>query len=83
MLRYVEEFLISEHIQFQLGPAGLHWRNTAEVAVRIFKDHFITGLCTINPKYPLTLWDRLLPLAAITLNLLRPSRINPRLSAYA
>jgi hypothetical protein len=31
----------------------------------------------------LHLWDRLLPQALISLNLLRGSRINPRLSAYA
>jgi hypothetical protein len=29
------------------------------------------------------LWDKLLPQATITLNLLRKSRINPRMSAYA
>jgi hypothetical protein len=31
----------------------------------------------------LKLWDKLLPQATITLNLLRKSRINPRMSAYA
>ena len=34
-------------------------------------------------ELPLHLWDRLLPQALLTLNLLRGSRINPKLSAWA
>jgi hypothetical protein len=43
----------------------------------------ISGLCPVDPKVPLKLWDKLLPQAKITLNLLRKSRINPRIVAYA
>ena len=35
-----------------------------------------------DPDFPLSEWDRLLVQAAITLNLLRTSRVNPNLSAY-
>jgi hypothetical protein len=37
----------------------------------------------VDPNFPLKLWDKLLPQATVTLNLLRKSRINPRMSAYA
>jgi hypothetical protein len=37
----------------------------------------------VDPTFPLKLWDNLLLQATITLNLLRKSRINPRMSAYA
>jgi hypothetical protein len=37
----------------------------------------------VDPTFPLKLWDKLLPQAAITLNLLLKSHINPRMSAYA
>jgi hypothetical protein len=37
----------------------------------------------VDPSFPLNVWDRLLPQATITLNILRKSRINPRMSAYA
>jgi hypothetical protein len=37
----------------------------------------------VDPNFPLKLWDKLLPQATITLNLLRKSLINPRMSAYA
>ena len=43
----------------------------------------IAGLCSTYPDFPLNLWDKLLPQCKITLNLLRASRINPNLSAYA
>jgi hypothetical protein len=37
----------------------------------------------VNPNFPLIFWDELFPQATITLNLLRQSRINTRLFAYA
>ena len=69
-------------IDFQLTPVGLHRRNKAERAIQTFKNHFMAGLCSVDPDFPLHLWDKLLPQAEITLNLLRPSCINPKLSAY-
>ena len=72
-----------DNIDYQLTPAGLHRRNSAEKAVQTFKNHFISGLCSTNPTFPLNIWDKLIPQAVITLNLLRSSRINPQLSAYA
>jgi Reverse transcriptase (RNA-dependent DNA polymerase). len=69
-------------VQIQLVPPHVHRRNAAERAIRTFKNHFIAGLCSVHPHFPMTLWADLLPQAAITLNLLRPCRLNPRLSAY-
>jgi hypothetical protein len=43
----------------------------------------VTGLSSVDPTFPLHLWDRLLPQAEITLNLLRTSRLHPQLSAAA
>ena len=47
------------------------------------KNHFIAGLCTAHKNFPLNKWDSLLPQVVITLNLLRISRLNPKLSAHA
>jgi hypothetical protein len=55
----------------------------AERAIRTFKTHFITGLCSTDPDFSFCLWDELLPQAELTLNLLRGSRLNPRISAWA
>lgn len=81
--RVLKDFLIAEDIAYQLTPAYIHRTNAAERAIRTFKAHFISGLCSTDKNFPIHLWDRLLPQATITLNLLHKSRINPKLSAYA
>ncbi|GAX15903.1 hypothetical protein FisN_2Lu385 [Fistulifera solaris] len=75
--------MFEKGIDFQLTPAGVHRRNAAERAIRTFKNHFIAGMCSTDPNFPMQLWDTLLPQAQLTLNLLRSSHINPKLSAHA
>ena len=73
---------IKKHgMEYQLTPAQIHRRNIAERAIQTFKNHFITILAGTDSNFPKNEWDRLLPQAELTLNLLRTSRINPRLSA--
>lgn len=79
----LKNFLKRNNVDYQLTPAGIHRRNAAERAIRTFKKHFIAGLASTDRDFPLQLWDQLLEQAQLTLNLLRPSRINPRLSAHA
>jgi hypothetical protein len=64
-------------------PPHCHRRNADERAIRTFKEHFVEGLSSVDPTFTLELWDRLLPQAEITLNLLRTSRLHPQLSAAA
>jgi hypothetical protein len=76
--------LLNQHdIHFQVAPPHMHRRNASERAIQTFKNHFIAGLCSVDPNFPLRLWDRLLPQATITLNLMRQSRLNPTVSSYA
>ena len=70
-------------IDFQRVPPHSHRRNAAERAIQTFKNHFVAGLCSCDPSFPLSEWDRLLPQCDITLNHLRASRRQPRLSAHA
>jgi hypothetical protein len=79
----LKQHMREEHIDFQLVPPGVHRRNAAERAIRTFKNHFIAGLCSTDADFPLHLWDKLLPQALLSLNLLRGSRLNPKLSAWA
>ena len=37
----LQEFLTDEHVDFQLVPLNLHRRNTAERAIRTFKNHVL------------------------------------------
>ena len=58
-------------------------RNATERAIQTFKSHFISILCGTNKNFPINLWDKFVPQATLTLNLLRTSRLNPNLSAYS
>eukprot|EP00957_Ditylum_brightwellii_P178108 13565825-Ditylum_brightwellii.AAC.1 len=79
LLRNMEK----KKLDVQLAPPHMHRRNAAKQAIQTFKDHFIAGLLSTDPQFPPQLWCRLLPQATLTLNLLRPLHINPRLSAKA
>ena len=79
----LKTFLHNSSVKFQLVPPYLHFTNTAELSIQTYKDHLITGLSRCNPNLSLHIWDRLIPHATLTLNLLRPSRLNPRLPAEA
>jgi hypothetical protein len=69
-----------EHgVDYQLVQPHMHRRNAAEHAICTFKKHFIAILATADPNFPLRLWPELLPQTILTLNLLRSSRLNPRL----
>jgi hypothetical protein len=74
-------YLYEQDISFQLIPSYIHRQNLAERAIISFKDHLIVGLCSTDKSFPMYIWDRLLPYALITLNMIRTSRINPKLSA--
>jgi hypothetical protein len=73
--------LRQKSIKFQLVPPHNHQRNAAKRAIQTFKNHFVAILCGTDKFFPLHLWCRLLPQATTTLNLLRSSHLNPRLSA--
>jgi hypothetical protein len=79
----LKNFFTVNDIAYQLVPPHCHRRNTAERAIRTFKEHFVAGLSSVDPSFPMHLWDRLLPQAEITLNLLRTSRMHPQLSVAA
>ncbi len=70
-------------MEYELVPPGCHRRNAAEVAIRNFKAHFLSILAGVADDFPLRLWDKLLPQAEITINLLRQSNATPTISAYA
>jgi hypothetical protein len=76
-------FFTKNDVGYQLVPPHCHRRNAAERAFRTFKEHFFSVFASVDPDFPLHLWDRLLPHAEITLNLLHKSRQHPQLSAAA
>ena len=79
---YKHAITVTWKCNFQLVPPDMHRRNRAERAIRTFKDHFLAILAGVDATFPPYLWDLLLPQAELTLNLLRQSALNPRISAW-
>ena len=78
----MKTFFRKTNVDFQLVPPHDHRRNAAERAVRTAKNHLIAGWCSMDKDFPMSQWHNTLEQAELTLNLLRGSRINPKLSAW-
>ena len=78
----IKKLIKSNNANYQLVPPYQHHLNSAEKAIRTVKSHLLSGLATCHKNFPITEWDRLLPQAELTLNLLRNSRVNPKLSTW-
>jgi hypothetical protein len=79
----LKSFFTENDVEYQLVPPHCHIHNAAERAIRNFKEHFVAGLASSDPDFPLYLCDRLLSQAEMTLNLLRTARQHPQLNAAA
>ena len=69
--------------KMELVPPGFHRHNSAEVIIRNFKAHFLSVLTGTATIFPPTLWERMLPQAEVTVNLLQQSNAAPNVLAYA
>ena len=78
MRTYLEE----EDINIQLVEPHNHRVNAAERAVQTFKNLFISGLATCDENFPTILWSKLIAQCQDTCNILRTSRVHPKVSAY-
>ncbi len=82
ILAKVQSFLKEQQMKIQIVEPHNHCVNAAERAIQTFKDHFIASLCPVDKAFPIQLWDQLLEQAQDSLNMLRTSQTNPKLSAY-
>ena len=80
--KQIKSFLTKKQCRLQLVEPHNHRVNAAERAIQTFKNHFISAIATTDEDFPLQLWDRLTPQVVDTLNILRPSRVDPSKSAY-
>ncbi|MCX8501414.1 MAG: hypothetical protein ORO03_06955, partial [Alphaproteobacteria bacterium] len=78
----VKDYFKTRDVQYQLAPPDDHRSNAAERAIRTAKNHLAAGWASTDDNFPMYLWDKTIPQAELTLNLLRGSRINPKLSAW-
>ena len=54
------------NVAFQRVPPHTHRRDAAERAIQTWKAHFIAGLVTCDPSFPLSGWDRLITQCNLT-----------------
>jgi hypothetical protein len=78
----IKKFLTKNQCELMLVEPHNHQVNAAERVIQTFKDHFVSVLATTNSNFLLQLWNRFAPQVKNTLNMLRPSRINPNMLAY-
>ena len=76
----IKKFITDNNMELQLAPPQMHRRNWPERSIQTGKA-LIAGLVGINPKFPLYLSFRLIPQCKKTLNMMRPTHINPKISA--
>ena len=79
----IETYIIDQKTKIQFVKPHQHRVDAAERAIQTYKNHLVSGLCTVDPLFSLQLWDELLPQSQDSLNLLPTSRTNNKLSAYA
>eukprot|EP00804_Cyclotella_cryptica_P018372 CCRYP_015481-RA/>CCRYP_015481-RA protein AED:0.17 eAED:0.17 QI:0/0/0/1/1/1/2/0/862 len=79
----VEKYIRSTKADIQLVNPDDHRVNAAERAIQTWKEHWLSGMGTLDPTCPIQLWCQFIEQGQDTLNLLRVSRVNPKLSAYA
>ena len=79
----LNNFISSQKVYLQLTPTSIHRRNRTKCSIQKFKDHFVAGLCSVYSKFPLNLWDKLIPQALLIFSLLKSNNTNPLLLAYA
>ena len=61
----------------------MNHRNAAEPSILTLNNHLISVLSPNDPDLTISEWDQLLFQCIFTLNILRNSKVNPDLSAYA
>ena len=75
--------LIRENYALGLVPPHCHQRNVAEVSIRSFKQHSMRIISGMATDFPMHQWERLLPQAKLTLNILGKSNTTTTVSAHA
>ncbi len=81
-MKYIKKILIKEECKLQLVEPHNHRFNEAEQAIQMFKDALIAALATTDHNFPLQLWDKLTTQVVNTLNMMRPSCIDPTIAVY-
>ena len=78
----VEDFIASQQTSVQYSPPGRHCA-PAEKAVQTYKACFKSVTASLPAAFPISYWCHLLEQIDLSVNIVRPCRQNPKLSAWA
>ena len=71
-------FFTRTKTDYQLAPPWCHRTNDVERSTQTGRHHLTSGIMTTDPSCLITEWDRLVKQDKLSLNMLRPSRVNPK-----
>ena len=74
--------IAARNLKYQIAPPGNHRTLPVESSIQTFKNYFESISYGCDPGYPKNQWGRLIDVGILTINMLRPSRINPKQSTY-
>ena len=74
--------ITKKNLDFEVTPPGNHWNLPVKWVIGTFKTHLILFLLGCDPTFPATCWDILIVQCILSLNVVRPSQINLKKSAY-
>ena len=77
-----ELFIASQQTDLQYAAPGRHCK-PAERAVQTYKSCFKSMIASLPKEFPIAYWCRLLEQCDLSVNIVRPHRMNPKLSAWA
>ncbi len=80
--KVIKAYLKPHDVTLQLVKPHNHRVNAGEGAIQTFKNRFIGVLDTTDVNFPVQLWNKLTPQVQDSINLLRRSRIKPKVSVY-
>jgi hypothetical protein len=78
----VETFIRKENTRLQYTPPDIHCTNPAKREICTWKKHFLSGIAGLPKTFLIANWYHLTDQTDFTLNMLRPCRQNPVLSAF-
>ncbi len=52
-----ERVFLNNNLTYQLTPPDIHCTNVAELAIHTYTNHFLSGLATVDPAFPIAEWD--------------------------
>ena len=83
MSNLLTQTIENDNSKIQLASPDDHRQLPAERSIQDVKSHFISIRCIADKTFSTDNWDSLLQHTEDTLNMLRPSKLNPLLSACA